>query len=929
MAISIKQLRCRSCGGGDLTLLTEETRFSCYKCRHCKNLWIPTIAEIENDASWHRDVGEAFEAYREQAFAAARRKFKQLHKQKPKDPGVAWGLLQSEYGIKWVVDPYSGERKPTAYWAMEDDIFEHEAYRLAITECAEEQKANYERQAKQIAEIQKGICEETKKGAQYDVFISFKNEEEDRNIASRIYNVLTAHGYKVFFSPETMLNHTGTSSFEKIIFNALHTCKFFVLVSTQNDHISGKEARWVENECSRFEYRVSKEKMSNSWVAVLKNFDKSWNLPDIFKSSQNIFINSDNENCFEKYVLSAVNRRIKNISEYESFDKRLDEKLDEKLKLYKYKGSSASNTDSLYERGMLFLEDRDWKKAIEYFEKTLDANPYHALSYIGLMLSQKKLTKIGYLSRSNELLDHDSNFQKALRFADDDLKKKLLDLSNQVNERKYVAAVQSKNANTIPDLKKAISQFTEIAKYKDAMQQAQECQKNIFDKLEDSRCRTLKKQFDKVNEISEQVGGLEQISKTLFEHVSDFKKNDTKREYESQVCKMYSQKINDLISKGVFGNSLNLTCTLIQYEDFDVVDRNIDHLIQLKQAILACIERAADIRQVEIELPTEIDIADPNPASWKWCFSILDSINDLQKEEVFYGQNIIANPLSAFSSNTKYVLSEAECSYIENHEKKQLQTPLIAGEDARRKAKVYVEEHPNAIMTADSVRLAYSNYQRSEKLSNKILNPKLAKISFWVGFSVWIAMLLFGGLWMITAKPDIHGELVQAEYVNKVWPNIWRTLLILVGEIIVFELLGLLLSCNHYFPVFPKMVPTMVGLYLLYSFDISSIAEGYSLPFYIFGIGCVVLTFLFENEDILMFCKYGRWNKVHGSLRAKWISVHRGSIFYSNYIGLIPLGILFIYTKAFLILSVPAIWVITIPWMIAMVRYTINYFENL
>ena len=86
MAISVEQLRCRSCGGGDLTL-TEETRFSCYKCRHCKNLWIPTIAEIENDASWHRDVGEAFDAYKERAFAEAKRKFKQLHKQKRTQSG--------------------------------------------------------------------------------------------------------------------------------------------------------------------------------------------------------------------------------------------------------------------------------------------------------------------------------------------------------------------------------------------------------------------------------------------------------------------------------------------------------------------------------------------------------------------------------------------------------------------------------------------------------------------------------------------------------------------------------------------------------------------------------------------------------------------------------------------------------------------------
>ena len=48
-----------------------------------------------------------------------------------------------------------------------------------------------------------------------------------------------------------------------------------------------------------------------------------------------------------------------------------------------------------------------------------------------IMLSQRHLKKAEDLSKSSEILDNDANYQKALRFADDDLKKQLLGISNQ------------------------------------------------------------------------------------------------------------------------------------------------------------------------------------------------------------------------------------------------------------------------------------------------------------------------------------------------------------------------------------------------------------------------------------------------------------------------------------------------------------------
>jgi hypothetical protein len=96
--------------------------------------------------------------------------------------------------------------------------------------------------------------------------------------------------------------------------------------------------------------------------------------------------------------------------------------------------TGAPSVESLVKRGCLFLEDSEWNKADEYFDKALDINPEHAPAYIGKLCAELMVHREESLGDFKELqqgkkfnkpLGEYAHFQKALRFADDSYLKKL------------------------------------------------------------------------------------------------------------------------------------------------------------------------------------------------------------------------------------------------------------------------------------------------------------------------------------------------------------------------------------------------------------------------------------------------------------------------------------------------------------------------
>lgn len=88
----------------------------------------------------------------------------------------------------------------------------------------------------------------------YDIFISFKHTDAqggvtpDHRIAKEVYNHLTALGYRVFFSEDT-LEQMGSSRFKSAIDEALDATKIMLVVLTKAEYAT---SQWVQYEWDSF-----------------------------------------------------------------------------------------------------------------------------------------------------------------------------------------------------------------------------------------------------------------------------------------------------------------------------------------------------------------------------------------------------------------------------------------------------------------------------------------------------------------------------------------------------------------------------------------------------------------------------------------------------------------------------------------------------
>ena len=211
--------------------------------------------------------------------------YESVLKEYPNDSEAAWGHAISTYGIVYEKDDRTEQMIPTCSRIVKESILQNSSYLSAIRNCAEKQRAIYEENAAFIDRVQKKIKRAMEDEEDFDVFISFKAKDEngivteDSVIARNIYDELKKRGIKPFFSEVTLKNRFG-DEFEPIIYRALYSCKFFILVSTKEEYI---EAPWVKNEWTRFRDRVMDEGLSGACAAVYKNIS-AYALPRLFQS---------------------------------------------------------------------------------------------------------------------------------------------------------------------------------------------------------------------------------------------------------------------------------------------------------------------------------------------------------------------------------------------------------------------------------------------------------------------------------------------------------------------------------------------------------------------------------------------------------------------------------------------------------------------
>lgn len=501
--------KCKMCGGA-LEINNNETVATCEYCGTQQ-----TLPKLDDDRRANL-YDRANHFRRNNEFDKAMGIYEQILNEDNTDAEAYWSLVLCRYGIEYVEDPSSHKRIPTVNRAQFTSIFDDDNYKSALQYADGYQRNIYEEEAKAINEIQKGILAISQKEDPFDVFICYKETDNngrrtpDSVLANDLYHQLTQEGFKVFFARITLEDKLG-SAYEPYIFAALNSAKVMVVLGTKPEYFN---AVWVKNEWSRY-LALIKQGQKKMLIPAYKDMDP-YDLPEEFAHLQA-------QDMSKLGFMQDLIRGIKKIAQADTPKTTV-------VKETVISGGNA-NTAPLLKRAFMFLEDGDWNSANEYCEKVLDIDPENAYAYLGKLMAELHVKKQDRLEDQAEPFDHSNNYQKAIRFAEDKLKAALAGYIEHINTRNENARLdgiytRAKNAmsaaNTESAYKEAAHLFESIDEYQDSAVLAQSC----YEKAEVARKDSILSE-GKAKMTGEIISDYESAIK-LFESISGWKDADEK-----------------------------------------------------------------------------------------------------------------------------------------------------------------------------------------------------------------------------------------------------------------------------------------------------------------------------------------------------------------------------------------------------------------
>ena len=412
-------IKCKMCGG-DLEFQPGATYGTCEYCGSTS-----TIPQADDEGKLNR-YNRANHFRRQCEFDKAVTAYEKLLEQDDTDAEAHWGAVISRYGIEYVEDPVTKKRIPTCHRVQVASILADADYLAAVENAPDAASRDlYKQQAAEIAEIQKGILAISANEKPYDVFICYKETDEqgqrtrDSQWAQDVYYGLTEQGYKVFFSRITLEDKLG-QQYEPYIFAALNSAKVMVVIGSKPEYFN---AVWVKNEWSRYLALMAKDR-KRLLIPCYRGMDP-YDLPEELSSLQSQDMSK----------IGFMQDLLRGIRKVLDADKKAEQP---KVVQFDTKPASDSVTpgvSSLLKRAFMFLEDGEWESADEYCEKVLDIDPECARAYLGKLMAANRIMKEEDIKDEADDFDDDSNFIKAMRFADASLKKTLEYYNNTIKER--------------------------------------------------------------------------------------------------------------------------------------------------------------------------------------------------------------------------------------------------------------------------------------------------------------------------------------------------------------------------------------------------------------------------------------------------------------------------------------------------------------
>ena len=389
-------IKCKMCGG-DLELIEGS---SVAVCEYCGSQQTVPAADNEKKLTLFARANRLRLACE---FDKAAGVYESIVADFPTEAEAYWGLVLCRYGIEYVDDPATGKKIPTCHRSSFDSVMEDSDFEQALENADAVARRVYRDEAKSIEELRRGIVEVSGKEPPYDIFICYKETAEDGQrtvdsvIAQDVYDALTEKGYRVFFSRISLEDKLGTE-YEPYIFAALHSAKIMLAFGTDYEYYN---AVWVKNEWSRYLQLMTKDK-SKHLIPCYKGID-AYDMPKEFAKLQ----------AQDMGKVGAMQDLLRGV------DKIMGKGAGAAPAPTAVNAPVNATVDSLLDRAWMFLEDEDYQKAHEYFERVLDIDPRNSRAYLGNVLATLHLPSVAALDTVIVRLDTFKDFDRAMCFANE------------------------------------------------------------------------------------------------------------------------------------------------------------------------------------------------------------------------------------------------------------------------------------------------------------------------------------------------------------------------------------------------------------------------------------------------------------------------------------------------------------------------------
>lgn len=391
-------IKCKMCGG-DIDFIPGATYGTCEYCGSTS-----TIPQAEDENKLNR-YNRANHFRRQCEFDKAVAAYEKILEQDDTDAEAHWGAVISRFGIEYVEDPATHQRIPTCHRVQVASILTDEDYLAAVENAPDEESRRiYQEEAARIAEIQKGILAISANEKPYDVFICYKETDEngqrtrDSQWAQDVYYGLTEQGLKVFFSRITLEDKLG-QQYEPYIFAALNSAKVMVVIGSRPEYFN---AVWVKNEWSRY-LSLMKHDHKRLLIPCYRDMDP-YDLPEELSMLQSQDMSKIG---FMQDLLRGIQKVMQQPTSAPQ-GVRVETATAE---------TNAPGVTSMLKRAALFLEDGDTASAREYYDRVLDIDPECAEAYMGKVCAETGCRKESNLGALNYCVDMRGDWQKAVRFA--------------------------------------------------------------------------------------------------------------------------------------------------------------------------------------------------------------------------------------------------------------------------------------------------------------------------------------------------------------------------------------------------------------------------------------------------------------------------------------------------------------------------------